>query len=94
MRYGALNASDDGLRETLRWTRALDFVEALPNGTMARSETMRRRFRTGSINGSRSPAPSLGGLFILIPDEATSALSSENEHAVHDAVDASRKMEL
>lgn len=87
VRYGSPDAAPERAREALRRARAEDFVAALPD-----KERTRLGERGVSLSGGQRQRVSIARAFlrdssILILDEATSAMDSETERLVQEAIE-------
>lgn len=86
IRYGRLSATDAEIEEAARRARVLEFVDELPQGFDTPLGP-----RGGGLSAGQQQRVALARAFLrrpalLILDEASSALDSRNERAVHEAV--------
>ncbi len=88
IRYGRLDASDDELREAARMARAEHFIRNLPGGYEFDVGENGDRLSTGQkqlISLARIILASPG---LLVLDEATSAVDTETEQLIQEAIEA------
>lgn len=87
IRYGAPGIDDARLREAAAAARALEFIEALPEGFDTRLTE-----QGGNLSGGQRQRINLARVFardprIVLLDEATASLDAETEHAIQQALE-------
>ncbi len=87
IRYGALDASDEAVREAAKQAAAHDFIEALPEGYATRVGERGVTLSGGERQRIAIARAMLREAPVLLLDEATSALDAENEILVQSAVE-------
>jgi ATP-binding cassette, subfamily B, multidrug efflux pump len=86
IRYGRLDASADEVREAARLSRALEFVDVLPNGLDTPVGERGALLSTGQRQLIAFARAILASPAILILDEATSSVDTRTEALIQDAL--------
>lgn len=87
IRYGRQEASDEELRDAALAANALDFIEALPDGFDTEVGERGQRLSGGEAQRIALARMLLADPPILVLDEATSAVDTESEEAIQQAIE-------